>query len=404
MGFLAGAVTAGMAMPAVANSQEPIKDSMFTVAIESVDNLKTNQARFVVEDDDSLPLTEMYKIAIGNFENGSVTSDVSEAQEGRTITLTIMPGVGYKLEKLTVKDESGINEITVENMEDGIYSFVMPAFNVVIDSSFALDDTSGLPIHTASETWSSDEKSHWHECVDGDGEKLDIGAHEFGEWTVEKEVTDTEPGLQSRSCTICGYSEKQEVPVEGFEKPHIHTASETWSYDGLTHWHECVAADGEKLEVGNHDFSEWVIEKEPTDTEPGLQNRICSVCGYKESENIPVISSEQEHSHTASSEWAFNEESHWHECISEDGEKLEEASHDFGDWTVEKEATPDEPGVKSRFCSVCGYSEEESIEPTAQEPTKELPIEKEPEEDKTSEENKESEEANDQPAEAAIQN
>lgn len=46
----------------------------------------------------------------------------------------------------------------------------------------------------------------------------------------------------------------------------------------------------EELSATGHQFGEWVIEKEATVSEEGLRYHVCSVCGEKETENIPVLS------------------------------------------------------------------------------------------------------------------
>ena len=37
--------------------------------------------------------------------------------------------------------------------------------------------------------------------------------HEWGEWTVTKEATETEKGLKERTCSVCGYKETEDIPV-----------------------------------------------------------------------------------------------------------------------------------------------------------------------------------------------
>ena len=41
--------------------------------------------------------------------------------------------------------------------------------------------------------------------------------------------------------------------------------------------------------------------------------------------------------------------------------EVEAKGHTYGDWVVVKNATEDEEGIKERFCSVCGFTEEEII-------------------------------------------
>ena len=57
----------------------------------------------------------------------------------------------------------------------------------------------------------------------GTHKKISIHSHKFGSWTVQKASTCTETGQRSRSCTICGYSEKQNTPATG----HVHTKTTT---------------------------------------------------------------------------------------------------------------------------------------------------------------------------------
>ena len=47
------------------------------------------------------------------------------------------------------------------------------------------------------------------------GDKVEH-THSFGEWTVTKAATCTEPGEQTRSCE-CGYSETQVIPATGHD-------------------------------------------------------------------------------------------------------------------------------------------------------------------------------------------
>ena len=43
--------------------------------------------------------------------------------------------------------------------------------------------------------------------------------HTYGEWTVVKAATETETGLKSRTCTVCGYNETAVIPAIGKDTP-----------------------------------------------------------------------------------------------------------------------------------------------------------------------------------------
>ena len=74
--------------------------------------------------------------------------------------------------------------------------------------------------------------------------------HEYGDWVVVKEATETEEGSKERVCE-CG-------------------AKETETIEKLVH---------------THAHGEWVIVKEATEEEAGLKERVC-LCGEKETEEI----------------------------------------------------------------------------------------------------------------------
>ena len=69
--------------------------------------------------------------------NGEVTASVSEAAEGTEVTLTVTPDEGYRLEHLNIlKNGSAYADIDNDNLEDGKYTFEMPASVVIITAIF----------------------------------------------------------------------------------------------------------------------------------------------------------------------------------------------------------------------------------------------------------------------------
>ena len=69
------------------------------------------------------------------------------------------------------------------------------------------------------------------------------------------------------------------------QSSHEHVAGEEWQKNESQHWKVC-AEDGEKLEVADHAFGEWVTDNAATCTEKGKKHKECSVCGYKTEEEI----------------------------------------------------------------------------------------------------------------------
>ena len=120
--------------------------------------------------------------------------------------------------------------------------------------------------------WVHDSVNHWHECACGD--KTDVAAHSFGEWTVTKEASTTEPGSKTRSCSVCRFEETLEIPVLS----HTHSYGTDWKNNGTSHWHECTC--GDKADMAAHSFR-WIIDRAATATQKGSKHEECTVCGYR---------------------------------------------------------------------------------------------------------------------------
>ena len=101
-----------------------------------------------------------------------------------------------------------------------------------------------------------------------------MAAHSFGEWTVTKEASTTEPGSKTRSCSVCGFEETLEIPVLS----HTHSYGTDWKNNETSHWHECTC--GDKADMAAHSFW-WIIDRAATATQKGSKHEECTVCGYR---------------------------------------------------------------------------------------------------------------------------
>ena len=138
---------------------------------------------------------------------------------------------------------------------------------------------------------------------------------------------------------------------EGPTPPHEHIF-DGWQKDDTNHWKECSC--GEKLNVANHAYGEWSVTKPATETEEGSKARDCTVCDYVQTETIPML--KHEHSY---GDWQKDKTQHWKECRC--GKKTEVGNHTFDDWTITKEPTTTETGSRERTCSICKYTQTETL-------------------------------------------
>ena len=76
------------------------------------------------------------------------------------------------------------------------------------------------------------ETEHWDECDCGDVQNKE--AHQYGEWTVTKEATETESGEKEHTCTVCGYTQTAEIEKLPAAKPNPGTGTGTDNTDTNT--------------------------------------------------------------------------------------------------------------------------------------------------------------------------
>lgn len=84
---------------------------------------------------------------------------------------------------------------------------------------------------------------------------------------------------------------------------------------------------------------------------------------YNESLSPPV----SDHTHLWSPAWSNDSSYHWHECsaeacsITSNRDKDGYGAHSYGAWVVDQSATAYQSGSRHRTCTVCGYSQTDTI-------------------------------------------
>ena len=88
--------------------------------------------------DDNAPT---YAIEVDkDIRNGEVTANRRYAERGDTVTITVKPDDGFKLDDLTVTDKNG-KELKLTDKGNGKYTFKMPAGKVTVSATFAPEKT-----------------------------------------------------------------------------------------------------------------------------------------------------------------------------------------------------------------------------------------------------------------------
>ena len=131
---------------------------------------------------------------------------------------------------------------------------------------------------------------------------------------------------------------------------HPHTFAEEWTSDAVAHWHESTCEHkGLKSEFANHTFGDWTN----VEGETNKQQRVCSVCGYKETKTLPV----EEHTHIFSTTYTVDEHYHWLVATCHNDVKTEKELHRFGEFEIITAPTETTTGSMKHACKVCGYEE-----------------------------------------------
>ena len=128
-------------------------------------------------------------------------------------------------------------------------------------------------------------------CGEKDGEAL---PHNWN-YSVVKEPTCTEQGINKMSCPDCGMVQSYPVAALEHTEEILPAKAPTCTEPGLSEGKKCsvcgeILVAQEEIPVLEHTAGEWVIVKEATETETGLKQQVCTACGKVLAEEvIPVI-------------------------------------------------------------------------------------------------------------------
>ena len=194
----------------------------------------------------------------------------------------------------------------------------------------------------------------------------DTNNHSYGNWKTTKEPTCKVDGEKTRTCTRCGHVDTETISATG----HAYTwvRQDPTCTEGGYSVKQCTKCGkvNQRWEIDplGHDYSDWTVTKQPTCKGDGEKTHTCTRCGHTETETINHLG----HAYT----W----EKHYPTC-TEGGYsakqcdrcgkvaqryELDPLGHDCSDWTVTKEATCTETGLKTSTCTRCCETITETID------------------------------------------
>ena len=118
--------------------------------------------------------------------------------------------------------------------------------------------------------------------------------HSWSDWTNIKEATQTQEGLQERTCSSCGSKEQrvtQKLPSVHSHSYAAEVIKPTCTVQGYTKYVcACGAAYTDSATpAAGHSWGDWATVREATSTQEGLQERTCGSCGEKQQQTVAVL-------------------------------------------------------------------------------------------------------------------
>lgn len=140
----------------------------------------------------------------------------------------------------------------------------------IIEPAHEWEDSRTVDI-APSCTEQGEDSVHCRNCDERkDIKEISPKGHDWSEWKTLVEPTITSEGKACRACSVCGIKEEKALPKLSGKKE--------WKHDKKKHWH--VDDNGNIIDADDHEFK-WVVDKEPTATEPGIGHYECIACAFE---------------------------------------------------------------------------------------------------------------------------
>ena len=140
----------------------------------------------------------------------------------------------------------------------------------IIEPAHEWEDSRTVDI-SPSCTEQGEDSVHCRNCNERkDIKEISPKGHDWSEWKTLVEPTITSEGKEYRACNVCGIKEEKALPKLSGKKE--------WKHDEKKHWH--VDDNGNIIDLDDHEFK-WVVDKEPTATEPGIGHYECIACAFE---------------------------------------------------------------------------------------------------------------------------
>lgn len=195
-------------------------------------------------------------------------------------------------------------------------------------------------------------------CSSAKQETAPAEGHNYGEWKLVTEPTEFVEGIEKQICTLCKNEIIRMIP----KTEHTHTyETVVIEADCTKRGHTiytCLCGDsyiGDYKNAAGHDWDEWSVLREATETKEGERVRACKKCGEEEHEAIPEIVHEHSYEEVITKKPTCTEygtKTYTCSCGKKYTEKIP-PGHNFVE-TIISEPTCSKNGYAYTECTVCG--------------------------------------------------
>lgn len=231
-----------------------------------------NKASGVITDTSSFTVSYTAGDEWGTADDGSL-----KMAKGATATFTVKPDSNlaagtYTEDFIVITDRTAYADASAGTQDKALARFTVTykveheidPHSHIWESDYTIDKE---PTCTAA----GSESIHCSLCdARKDIKEISPKGHDWSEWKTLVEPTITSEGKANRSCNVCGIKEEKALSKLSGKKE--------WKHDENKHWH--VDDNGNIIDLDDHEFK-WVVDKEPTATEPGIGHYECIACAFE---------------------------------------------------------------------------------------------------------------------------
>ena len=208
------------------------------------------------------------------------------------------------------------------------------------------------------------ERSDCSRCDYYETNTLDATGHKYSDFVSNNDATCEADGTKTQVCTKCEDSAVTIVDVGsalGHAKVVDAAVDATCTTTGLTEGSHCsrcnkVLVAQKVTEVIAHTYGDWIIDKDATEYEDGIQHRVCEKCNNVENGVIAALGHTHKYEATVTEPTCTAQGYTTYKCACGESYKdnfVEKTKHSFTDYVSDGNATCTEDGTKTAKCDNC---------------------------------------------------